>query len=269
MEFIKFKGREIPIAETLSGRTKTPSEDPERIKKAKFNRMSILARDLSALEKKLWNIIESKPNQRKFAYSILLMIECGIRSGNESSAEGYVCNLKNHELFGQTIQTFGITSLQKEHIKFPKNSMSIEFLGKKAVEQNIKIRNKKLVEWGKYFVENSQTNLWLNVDKDELRSFIKKKIGRNFLIKDFRTLSANLIAGQKALEITERENLPTKKKELTLEIKEITSTTAEVLGNTPGVCKSAYINPEIITWMIGKRFPAALETLKKRKKRKK
>jgi DNA topoisomerase IB len=50
------------------------------------------------------------------------------------------------------------------------------------------------------------------------------------------------------MEITERES-PTTKSALRKELKEITTYVAEQLNNTPGVCKSAYIDDMFWDWV--------------------
>ena len=267
LKFITYQDKKIPIASSIKGDLKTTSNDPVIKKKTKFQRMARIAANLPEIEKKLWDIINSKKNDAKFAYSVLLMIHTGIRSGNEDSAEGYICNIKNHELFGKIIQTYGITTLKKEHIEFKNDKLIIEFLGKKAVEQNIQIDDPELVRWGGYFYNNSKTNLWLDTKKNELADFIKSKIGKKYLIKDFRTVRANLTAGIKAIELNTPEK-PTSKKDVTQEVKTIVETVSEQLGNTPSIAKSAYINPEILEWFIYNRHPKMYADIKKKEEEK-
>lgn len=269
MEFINFNGIQIPIAESFNGILK-PTKDKELNKKIKFNRMAKLAKNLNSIISKLENILENTKDYQKkqCAFSILMMIYTGIRVGNEDSAKGYTCNIKNHALNGQIIQTYGLTTLLKEHLIFtPDNRLLINFLGKKAVEQNIEIKDENIIKWAKFFFEKSKSKKWLNINENELRIFVKENIGKSYKVKDFRTLKANLTAGTKIEELQKRP-LPQKKKEITSEIKEITHITSIQLGNTPAICKTAYINPEIINWHIITRFPKYFE-VKKRKTKKK
>lgn len=268
MEFIKYQQKEIPIAENLKGTAKNTSSNPKKRKAVKFNRMANIASNLESFETKLYKILETKKiEDKKIAYSVLLMLETGIRSGNEDSAEGYVCNIKNHPLIGQTIQTYGITTLKKEHIKIEGDELKIEFLGKKAVEQNLIVKNPQLVKWGKWFLENSPNDTWLNIERKELKDWIKKTVGKNYMIKDFRTVRANLTAGTTAEKLI--HNPKTDKKKVVLgEVKEIVQSVADQLGNTPSISRSSYINPEILDWFIHKRMPKLLIELRKKQKEK-
>jgi DNA topoisomerase-1 len=69
-------------------------------------------------------------------------------------------------------------------------------------------------------------------------------MGSNFSAKDFRTWAGTLVCACALArvddEIPEKKNA--RKKKIVAAIKE----TAEVLGNTPAVCRSSYVCPEII-----------------------
>jgi DNA topoisomerase IB len=284
MEFIEYNGKKIPIAESFNGNlipipNPPNATDEQKLeitqlnKKIKFNRMARLAKNMDSLITKLQNIlITSKDIKiKQSAFGLLMMIETGIRVGNEDSAKGYICNLKGNALSGQKIQTYGLTSLLKEHLHFtPDNRLRINFLGKKAVEQNIEIKNPELIKWAKYFYDksNKKSKKWLSINEKDLRQFVKDNIGKPYKVKDFRTLRANLTAGSKISDLQQKP-LPEKKKQMTAEIKEITESTAVVLGNTPGICRTAYINPEIINWHILERYPKFFDKPKPRNKKKK
>jgi DNA topoisomerase-1 len=69
-------------------------------------------------------------------------------------------------------------------------------------------------------------------------------MGERFTSKDFRTWAGTLICANALarLESDLEEGAASRKRALVAAIKE----TAEILGNTPAVCRSAYISPEII-----------------------
>ena len=192
------------------------------------------------------------------------MFECGIRVGNENSAEGYVTKIKAIE--GQFIQTYGLTTLKPEHITFNNDKMFLDFLGKKAVHQSIEINDKFLIEWGQFFYEkNKEKETWLDISNYDITKFVKKYIGSKFVPKDFRTITANRIATKLHEEISERDK-PQKKKEAKKELKEIVEKTAEFLGNTPGICKKAYIDNRLLEFHYKQRYGEDLNVKKKKRK---
>ena len=83
-----------------------------------------------------------------------------------------------------------------------------------------------------------------NVTNRHINEYIKETMGEKFSAKDFRTWAGTIICAcalaRVGTEATEKSTA--RKRKVVAAIKE----TAEMLGNTPAVCRSSYINPEII-----------------------
>jgi len=218
-------------------------------KEAKFNRVGKLAARWPQIESRLTQLLTAKSS--KEAYICLLMAECGIRIGNEDSAEGYVSKVKGHE--GEVVQTFGVTTLKKEHVSFTDEAMVLDFVGKKVVEQSITITDPLLVKFGRKFYDESETDSWLNTDAGMVNKFINKKVDSRLVIKDFRTFTANRNAFHIYNNNIKNKPLPLSNGELNREVKEVCEKTSEVLGNTAGICKSAYISHHFINHIIEER----------------
>jgi DNA topoisomerase IB len=246
---LQYNGKDTVFFANPNGRIKQADR-----KAAKFERVGKLAKEWNQIEIRLLSLLESQ--QSRPAYACLLMAECGIRIGNEDSAEGYISSIKGKE--GQFLQTYGATTLLKEHVRFEGDSMILEFLGKKAVEQCIIIKNPTLVRWGRVF-HDSSTDKWLGIDAGDVDRFIERVIDSRLTIKDFRTFCANCRAYQIYMDEVAVNPIPEKKRDLTAEIKKVIAGTAEYLGNTPGICKSAYLSPKLISWIESQRNPIVLE----------
>lgn len=255
---INFKSNLIPIGlkNGLNGNINSNKVKSLKIRNIyKFNRIIRLANNLHSIKQKLENILENSKDdiEKECSFSLLMMIESGIRVGNEDSANGYICKVKNHKLYDKEIKTYGLTTLLKEHLIFEKEKLNIKFIGKKGIEQNIEIKDEFLIKWNKYFLNKNKNNL-LTIDKIILKKFIEKNIGKYFIVKDFRTLKACLEAGINAKIISERPSIKTYK-EFNKEIKEVLVNVSNHLGNTPAICRTAYINPDIFNWLALNRFP--------------
>jgi len=69
-------------------------------------------------------------------------------------------------------------------------------------------------------------------------------MGENFSAKDFRTWAGTLVC---ACALARRGADPSEKKtERKRKVVEAIKETSEILGNTPAVCRSSYVCPEII-----------------------
>ena len=78
----------------------------------------------------LYSYSDSK--EKQIALILKLIMDCNFRVGNEK-----YCKENN---------SFGVTTLQKKHIKIKDNKVTIDFNGKKNVRNTCTIRNKKLVK---------------------------------------------------------------------------------------------------------------------------
>jgi len=230
---------------------------------AKFNRVAKIQQNYSEIDSKLREYCSVKgiTERKACAFAVLMMIETGIRVGNEDSAEGYVSKAKKTE--GQTVQTYGLTTLLRNHVGFydingkvdlaNPSKMILSFVGKKSVDQLITVSDPFLIEVGKQFFDQG-FDRWLTINgkeitKIEVNRLVKRSIGFGFSPKDFRAFRANVEAAKlsKAIlnQLKVREN-NFKKKDVSSEVKEIVVNVSKVLGNTPGIAKKAYINPEVL-----------------------
>lgn len=213
----------------------------------KHNRMVKLACMFEKLSDKFDGMIErgnySSENAR-LAIACKLMMYTGIRIGNEGSAEGYVTkphpNSKEESKF---VQTYGLTTMLREHVQVKGRKVYFMFLGKKHVDNTFEIGG-DLARQIKTYLRTYEGNSFLDITAYQLTKFIKKSVGKAFTPKDFRTLRANMLAYEMLEEICERE-LPGTKSEFNKEVKEICTYVSEHLNNTPSVCKTSYIDSQI------------------------
>jgi DNA topoisomerase-1 len=81
-----------------------------------------------------------------------------------------------------------------------------------------------------------------DVTSDDVNQYLREAAAAEVTAKDFRTWAATVLA---AAALAETEPAPTEKeneKQLVAVVKQV----AEQLGNTPAVCRQAYIHPEIL-----------------------
>nr|MDQ2937987.1 DNA topoisomerase IB [Acidobacteriota bacterium] len=94
------------------------------------------------------------------------------------------------------------------------------------------------------FKYQNGTGEFVDVKRRHINEYIREVMGQNFSAKDFRTWAGTLVCAcalaRVGTEIVEKSAV--RKRKVVEAIKE----TAGVLGNTPAVCRSSYICPEII-----------------------
>ena len=214
----------------------------------KHNRMVKLAVMFEELAEKFDRMIlkgQYVTDMARCALACKMMMFTGIRIGNEGSAEGYITKPHpNSKKEPEFVQTYGLTTLLPQHVMVKGRKVYLNFIGKKQVENSFVLEGElaKQVKEVLKTVEEGET--LFEVSEYELTKFIKRYVGRKFTPKDFRTLRANMVTYEKLMEICERE-LPSTKRELNAEVKEIATYVSEHLNNTPGVCKASYIDPKL------------------------
>ena len=149
--------------------------------------------------------------------------------------------------------SYGLATLRPRHVKVKGDLIEFDFPGKSGVQQTRQLKDRRVSkivrsllkqpsrEVFKYRNGNGQ---FVNVTRQHINDYIREVMGENFSAKDFRTWAGTLIcacalarAGTDAID-----KKTVKKRKVVEAIKE----TANVLGNTPAVCRSSYICPEII-----------------------
>lgn len=218
----------------------------------KENRAAKLISMWPSLQRKLEGMVvrgKGRTEQARCAYAILVMMETGIRIGNEDSAEGFVCENKfDKERYGKTVQTFGLTTLRGTHVygNGPRGSfIRLSFTGKKHVDQQLMIYNRTLI---RFCPDVGADELWLGGITDaQLRKFVKRYVGRGFSPKDIRTAKVNILfvnsfAEDYGIHYVKETTKSGRKKVVASCIAEV----ANRIGHTKAVCRSAYLSKPLL-----------------------
>lgn len=211
----------------------------------KFNRAAKLLSKFNEISNKMDGYIKRGNGESlnaRLALAVKMMMYTGIRIGNESSAEGYMTKpYKYSDKKPEFVQTYGLTTLKPEHCRKVGRYVLLNFLGKKHVENTFRLEGLLAKQFKQVLAFAEEFETVFEISEYELTKFIKTHVGKQFTPKDFRTMRANMFAWEKYQEICERE-LPTTKKERNAEVKEICQYVSQKLNNTPGVCKTSYID---------------------------
>jgi len=189
------------------------------------------------------------------AIAVMILMQTGMRIGNESSAEGY--HTKPHpnekDNVSKFVQTYGLTTCLNKHVKINVKEGTVEFnfLGKKSVGNYYLITDKKLA-WAIWNMQQSKnrevapTTKFLDVDAYQMTKFIKRYVGRVYSPKDFRTMVANELA----VDILTNSSPPSDKKSWRMLVTDTCTRVSEQLNNTPAVCKRNYINSALFDSLL-------------------
>lgn len=155
--------------------------------------------------------------------------------------------------------SYGITTIRRQHVKFANGKVVIAFIGKKGVHNECVISDpivvKILSELVSIKKEDDHVMMyniggihgqWIHIKHTDVNVFLRE-YGETITSKDFRTFQSNmiLIDGLKTqdpngMKITARKKV----------IKAIAEKVADIVHNTPAISKKDYIDPEIIDLYI-------------------
>lgn len=157
------------------------------------------------------------------------------------------------EVYASEHGSYGIATLRRKHVTVKGDLIEFDFPGKSGVRQQRQLRDRqvarviratlKLPGFNVFKFENGNGQP-VAVTRQHINDYIKEVMGECFSAKDFRTWAGTLVCAC-ALARNGQEtpaSATAVKKKIVAAIKE----TAEVLGNTPAVCRSSYVCPEII-----------------------
>jgi DNA topoisomerase-1 len=149
--------------------------------------------------------------------------------------------------------SFGIATLRPRHVKVKGDVVEFDFPGKSGVRQFRQIKDRKVSKVVRKLLQHPSREVFkyqngngefVNVTRPHINSYIREVMGENFSAKDFRTWAGTLVCAcalaKAGTDITDKPTV--RKRKIVAAIKE----TAEALGNTPAVCRSSYICPEVI-----------------------
>jgi DNA topoisomerase IB len=243
-----YQGKAYPVWSSFEAHYK-----PEDSELGKFNRYAKLGLMADKTVQLFKTLVQKDPLrvEARLAYACLLMLQHGLRVGNEDSAEGYESQLPAN--LGEFVQTYGVTTLLPEHVTVQRDKLILHFLGKKQVEQNIKVEDPMLVVVGQLYRDNPGAT-WIGIDLGDLTRFIKDHFGPNFVPKDLRSFFANVTAFD--LMRPYLDEAPVMKQDANKELKLLVGGVATGLGNTPAVAKGSYLDARMLEWYVNRRTNA-------------
>ena len=193
----------------------------------KYKRIGEFSRRYRLLESKVNKDLTSDPTN-EIPVMIKIIQKTYIRVGND-------CYAKDNN-------TYGLSSLEKRHIKLNKGSINLSFVGKKGVPQSIDFRDPHCFQYLKTRLRSLKKNESVfGSNPAVLNNYLKNIMGSDFTCKDLRTYGGNVLF----LKILGKLKLPTNQKEIKNNIKHTYLEVAKKLGHTVAISKKSYIVPVI------------------------
>jgi DNA topoisomerase I len=213
----------------------------ERQDTQKFRRVETFARALPGLravvERDLG--LEGVPRERVMAAAVRLLDRATFRIGSESYAERY--------------GSFGLATIRKSHVRIEGDSTIVfDYVAKAGVRRLHAIDDPVLVpvierlkrrrSGGVELLAYRADGRWRDVRSNDINVYLKGALGPEHSAKDFRTWHATVLAAVDIGVAAGRATSVTSRKQ---QVSATVRSVAEQLGNTPAVCRAAYIDPRV------------------------
>ncbi len=177
------------------------------------------------------------PRNKVLATIVSVMELTHIRVGNQEYAK------ENH--------SYGLTTMRDKHVTVHGADVTFSFQGKSRVHHTISLHDKKLARIIKACEEIPGYELFQYLDHDgnhhaidssDVNDYLREITGEHFTAKDFRTWAGTVMAAEMLRQIGPYDTAAQAKKNVVEAIKAV----AKHLGNTPAVCRKAYVHPAVL-----------------------
>lgn len=204
----------------------------------KFDRMVAFAKALPAIRNAVKRDLArpGMPREKVLATVVSLLEATLIRVGNEE--------------YARENGSYGLTTLRDDNVRVRGDAIKFTFRGKSGVSHAVTVRDKRLAkivrrcqdipghELFTYLDDNGEAAA---IDSADVNDYIRAIGGADFTAKDFRTWEATMACALELAAVRAESA-----KDAKTAVVEAIKTVAARLGNTPSVCKKAYILPAII-----------------------
>jgi DNA topoisomerase IB len=213
----------------------------------KYRRVLRLARRLPALRAQLRRDCRRRgmPREKTLAIMTEVMMATSLRIGSA----GYT--RRNH--------SYGLSTLRVRHVTFRSQSTAaLHFIGKGGQQREVVLHDRRLVRLvrrcrelpGPALFQCDEGGRCHRVSAAQLNAYLHEALGQRFSAKDFRTWTGTrtVIAELARTPLPERGGKRARRRAM----REAIAIAAEKLGNTPAVCRRAYVCPEVLEgWASG------------------
>jgi DNA topoisomerase-1 len=246
--------REVCINAAPTGRVQAIGKDAAGRWQYLYHEKHVKVREQKKFER-LLEFVEQLPTMRKtIATSLRLrglprerVMACILRILSMSFMR------PGSEIYANENGSYGIATLRPRHVTAKGDLVMFDFPGKSGKQQHRELRDRRVarvvrellrVPGRDVFKFQDESGAIVDVKRRHINAYIKEVSGRDFTAKDFRTWAGTLICACALARAAQdvNGNKTIRKRKLVAAIKE----TAEALGNTPAVCRDAYVCPLIM-----------------------
>jgi DNA topoisomerase-1 len=176
------------------------------------------------------------PREKVLAAIVRLLELTFIRVGNEE--------------YARLNRSFGLTTLRARHVRVDGTRVRFRFRGKSGVPHEVGLRDRRLAALirriqelpGQELFEYPDGDTVQRIDSDDVNAYLREAAGEDVTAKDFRTWAGTVLAFRALRDVPGATSEAHARRVVAAAIRGV----AERLGNTPAVCRKAYVHPGIV-----------------------
>ncbi|MFT4262410.1 MAG: DNA topoisomerase IB [Nocardioides sp.] len=182
---------------------------------------------------------EGMPLERACAVAVRLLDLGYFRIGNDVYADAH--------------GSFGLTTLQRSHVRRHQDTLVFTFTGKSGVDHRIEIDDAAVTDAIEVMRRRRSTDKtllayrlerhWRAMLPELVNTYVREVTGATASAKDFRTWHASVLAAAAFAEAPEATSKAARKRVVAATMREV----SEFLGNTPALARSAYVDPRVVS----------------------
>ncbi|GAB3443770.1 DNA topoisomerase IB [Phycicoccus ginsengisoli] len=207
----------------------------------KFDRVLAAARHLPAARRRVIADLglADMPRERAAATAVRLLDHGYFRIGSDA--------------YTDTNGSFGLTTLERQHVRRRGDVIVFTFVGKSGIEHSIEIddelamaaidRLRKRKSASRRLLAYQQQRRWSDLDATTVNAYLAELLHGEMTAKDFRTWHATVLA---ALALATTDEKGDTKSSRRRAVKAAVEEVAGYLGNTPTIAKNSYIDPRVL-----------------------
>jgi DNA topoisomerase-1 len=205
----------------------------------KYGRLITFGRRLPAIRARVDEDLSGRglPRDKVLAAAVRLLDDTLIRVGNPE--------------YARTNESFGLTTLQDEHVEIDGADLRFSFRGKSGKDHDVAFRDRRLARVVKacqdlpgqdlfqYLGEDGQQR---TIASEDVNEYLREVAGTDYTAKDFRTWGGTVLAAEALVRLGPAKTQAEARRIVVAAIKEV----AGHLRNTAAVCRSCYVHPGIL-----------------------
>ncbi len=206
----------------------------------KFDRVAQVSRKLPEVRASILEhlSLDGMPPERAAATAVRLLDLGYFRIGSDAYADAH--------------GSFGLTTLEKRHVRRHGDQLVFRFTGKSGIEHLIEIDDPLAVSavetmrrrrGGGDRLLAYKSGIWTPLDAAMVNGYLRESTGESITAKDFRTWHATVLAAAALAETDEPgETKASRKRAVAAAMREVST----YLGNTPTIARNSYVDPRVV-----------------------